>query len=312
MQEDAASTESSGPRSTSRLPRSEIAWAGWRMPVGEDWRPFKIEGGQARGSMMIGNGEQPIVRVQWSRAKEGNRFDAPAWIERRLKKIGAVPGANAPCPASLDRAAWVRDLATKGGTTRTIWYGYSAAARLMLELIVTSLTAEALRRDVFKSLVPRLKVSPPEAPSYWSVYGVGFACPVGFKLKQRHLYSGDIALRFEREKTSLLLRQVYPAGLAVSRRSASRWLRVGPFKERRRMRKAQNGPWRHASRKLEGVTQQGWKRLPPPLGFAAPRYSTAVAATDTALDRLLIAELQTRRPGDAATVAWAIERMNRG
>jgi hypothetical protein len=199
----------------------------------------------------------------------------------------------------------------KGGS-KTIWSGYAAEAGLLLEVIVTSLTEEPLRAAIFASLVPKINVSVRDKPCCWSMYSVSFMSPPGFELNKRHLFSGDVALQFSRgRKETLLMRQVYPAGLALSRRNLERWMESAPFGERRRLRAPVRVAWRRdAPRELEGIRQSGWKRLPSPLGRCAPRHSVAVAAVDKELDRLLIAERQNRRDDGGAEVDWVVESMN--
>ena len=127
-------------------------------------------------------------------------------------------------------------------------------------------------------------------------------------LRRRHLFSGDVALSFARGSESLLLRQVYPAGIAVQRRPLERWLRLPPFTERRR-------PPREALeterfRGFDGLLRRGWRRLPSPMGWCSPRFATAIAVVDRERDRLLISELLTKREHCADLVRRSISEMN--
>jgi hypothetical protein len=127
---------------------------------------------------------------------------------------------------------------------------------------------------------------------------------------ERHLFSGDIALRLENDSESLLLRTVYPAGLALSRRKLPKWLDASPFLERRKNRNTETQEWRSDAPKLKGVLRTGWKRLPFPLGWLKPRYCTAVVAVDKELDRLVLAEHRTPEPVSSETVIRAVQQMN--
>jgi hypothetical protein len=108
-----------------------------------------------------------------------------------------------------------------------------------------------------------------------------------------------------------VIRQLYPAGLAASRRTLDRWLEVPPFLDRRRVWKPGREAWRCRAG-VEGIRRCGWRRLPAPLGRVAPRYTTAIAAVDEGLDRLLIAEHQAREQNGADAAEWTVGRMNEG
>lgn len=291
--------------------RSLIAWAGWRLSVPEAWRPLKMTGDPAKGTMMIGDAERPIVLVQWWRPRK-TVFDADKWFDQRFRKLGAHPTPGAPAPAGFTKTAWEPELATREGSSKTVWTGYSAEAGLVVEVIVTSLTEEWLRRSIYKTIVPGMTVSREDEPCCWSMYNVSFMSPPGFELELKHLFSGDVALKFKRGRgMTLLLRQVYPAKLAVSRRSLERWLEATPFIERRVLKSPAREAWhRDQPRRLEGIRQTGWKRLPAPLGRCAPRHSTAVAAVDGEMDRVLLAELQCPADAGGAEADWAVEKMN--
>jgi len=298
-------------KETSGGNRSLIAWAGWQINVPESWRPLKIQGDPAKGTMMIGDAEQPIMLVQWWRPRR-SVFKVEKWFEQRFRKLGAVPTQGAPAPERFSKTAWEPELATREGTSKTIWSGYSTEAGLLVEVIVTSLTEERLRKSIFKTIVPGMVVTGEDEPCCWSMYNVKFMSPPGYELKMKHLYSGDVALQFVRGRTStLLMRQVYPAKLATSRRSLERWLEASPFTERRTLRSPVKETWhRNEPRKLEGIRLTGWKRLPAPLGRCAARHCQALAVIDKEMDRVLIAELQSQKDTGGREADWVIEKMN--
>jgi hypothetical protein len=263
--------------------------------------------------MMIGDAENPVMRVQWRRVSEkGGAFDAGKWLERRFKKQKITPSPNPPAPARFAETAWAQDVEVRQDEQKTLWYGYSRAAGLLVEIVVTSLTDKRLRKEIFKTVVPGMKVSAPDEPCRWALHDVGFTSPPGFEIGRRRLNAGDIALELRKGKRErLLVRQLYPAGLAVSRRTLDRWLEVPPFLERRRAWKPGREDWRSRAG-VEGIRRCGWRRLPAPVGRFAPRYTTAIAAVDEGLDRLLIAEHQARRQDGADVAEWTVGRMNEG
>ena len=287
---------------------SEIAWCGWRIRVPLEWRPLKIQGEFRKGSMMIGDGEQPRLLVQWRRVKDDG-FDVQRWFRERFSRQRAMPEPGAPCPPGFDASAWARDFEVREGEAKSMWYGYSRTAGLLLECVTANLTSAVARNPVLGEVLPALSVSGRDEPIRWSLYDVVFVSPPGFELVRRHLYSGDIALGLAGgDQEELLLRQVYPAGMALSRRSLQGWLETSPFTERRQAPAAMPEKWERKG--PGGIVRSGWRRLRFPLGWCNPRYSTAVAAVDGTLDRLLIAEYRTRREHDQATVRWCVENMN--
>ena len=284
-----------------------IAWCGWSLPVPEDWRPLKIEGGHTKGSMMIGDGRRPILLVRWMRIHNQPRFDMQRWLAARFRKQGMTQDDGAPQPAAIDHASWTCDTADPKGGRKTTWYGYASKSRLILELVTTDLTEPAVRDEIFAARLPRLVVAADDEPCSWNLYGISFASPPGYVLTRSHLFSGDVAIALARgRKDTLLLRQVYPAGLAVERRKLDRWLQTPPFTERRFWKKQllTNKAPTPGTR-----TFRGWKRLRSPIGWCAPRFSTAIATLDEALDRLLIAEHQTTGEHSMDTVEWALLEM---
>lgn len=290
-------------------PPSAIAWCGWRIDGPDAWRPLKITGDPAKGSMMIGDGERPVLFVQW-RQVGARGFDADTWLSRRFRKLRALPDTKAPRPRGVETAAWVREIELREGQSKSVWCGYSRAAELLLELVTTNVTGHLDNRETLEQVLPTLSVSGHTEACLWSLYGVGLLSPPGFKLVRRHLFSGDIALGFKRRgREGLLLRQVYPAGMAVSRRPLERWLKMPPFTERRRPPKRAPQAW--SQQGLEGMARTGWRHLPSPMGWCNPRYATAIAAVDAGRDRLLIAERVSPREHGVDLVTECILNMNR-
>jgi hypothetical protein len=208
----------------------------------------------------------------------------------------------------------VVDLELKQSERTTAWYGCSVREAMLMQVVVTDSVDEPTRRFILKRLLPGLRVAHRDQSSTWRLYDVGFEIPSGYQLRQRHLFSGDIGLRFEHEDglRRLLVRQVYPAGLALSRRSLDGWLAIPPFTDRRRAWRAENESMAlpAGSRFSAGLCRRGWRRYPSPMGWLKPMYTTSVGLHDRGLDRLLLVEHQARRadigPGQALEVANAM------
>jgi hypothetical protein len=164
-----------------------------------------------------------------------------------------------------------------------------------------------------ETLLPGVRCSKASDATRWAVFDVSFVSPPHFDLVERHLYSGDIALRLAARQEGLILRQVYPATTALARRPIARWLRASPFKEHRRLRgKTPPQKWtvHRGGYALAGVKSHGRKKLAFPLGWAAPRYHVAAAVAEEALDRLLIADHSSARDLGDRVVRKALQDMN--
>ncbi len=280
---------------------STIAWCGWSIPVPEEWRPLKIEGGWSRGSMMLGTEGAPIVLIKWWRPEE-KRFDAERWMTRRFKALGVLPDDDAPCPAGFTPTGWIANLQRKEGVGKTVWYGYAPDAGVLIECISTSEVDRPLRDRFFGSLLPELAASPATAPVTWSLFSTTFTSPPGYTLTRHRIALGDIALELCHENGQrLILRQVFPATLATQRRKMEQWLDSPPFMERRHLRPERT------HRDGTSLQQHGWKRLPSPMGWLTPRYCTRMA--HIANDRLYLAESQSRTPDDAVICTEAVDAM---
>jgi hypothetical protein len=294
--------EADTPHSALRIPHSSVAWCGWALPVPEEWRPLKIEGSWAKGSLMLGTEGEPVVLVKWWRPEE-KRFDAEQWMARRCKALGALPDEHAPTPVGFCPALWVVNLQRREGEGKTVWYGYAPEAGLLIECISTSEVDQALRDRFFGDLLPRLTATPLTEPVTWSLFSTAFTSPPGYTLTGHRIALGDIALELhDADGRRLILRQVFPAKLAMQRRQMEQWLDSPPFMERRKLRRPER-----ADRDDTSLHQRGWKRLPSPMGWFKPRYCTRMARV--ANDRLYLAESQSQHAVETNLCAEAIGTM---
>jgi hypothetical protein len=292
-----------------------LAWANWQLTMPGAWHPLKLTGTQQKGQMIVGNHEGPLFIINWEQTPTASH-DGAKWIAGRLKKLGVRPAEDPPAKAHFTECGWARDVQTREGNESTQWLGYSQPARLLIGFTVNSMIPKASRNQVIRQVLPTLTTSAIEEDTIWAMHNVSFRSPAGFELSQRKLFSGDIALEFSKGKhEELMLRQVYPAELALQRRHMEKWLECYPFKQHRRLRRRtlKTDPWQCPQRPdLVGLQRSVWKRLPSPLGVWAPRQCLALAAHDRGLDRLLIVEHMARKEPDPAIRAAAIAGMNRG
>lgn len=264
-----------------------LSWQGLEVPIREDWRPLRIEGGHQSGSITIGDMNGPIFQLRWLRPPKG--YDGKAWIEgRRQRTAGGQKSARPPRPAGFSHVSWIKDLSIREESQKTVWWGCAKTSEVLVEILLTNLCDPAANRWFVTAALPKLKAFPPAGECRWQIYSSRFVIPSKFVLSRKRLAAGDIALEFTRAThEKLIVRQVFPAGLALQRRSLSGWLTDRAFKESRRLRKEAEDAG--GDRR---VKWSGWKKLPMPLGWIMPRRCEAVVVLDTDLDRLLIAELE--------------------
>lgn len=265
---------------------------------------------------MVGDVAQAVFQVKWWRPK-GRRFDPQAWIGDRVKKWSVEAVTKGPRPKTFSATAFLADVPSKGGGSRAIWYGCSSAGDLVLEVAVNKGVDARTQRTALRKVLPAFRAAAPDSETKWAIYDVGFIAPRGYRIRDWKLYSGDITLRFVNsgDKSTLVLRQVYPAATALERRELNRWLRRFPFKEHRRYRPAApNDPWcvELGARRWQGVKRRGRKQLAFPLNWVGRRHSVAGGVTDPELDRLLLVECDTKSGNGESVARAAIRHMNWG
>ena len=276
-----------------------IAWCGWQLPALPDWRPLRILGDWADGEMMIGNADEALFRVKWSRPKT-RHFDAAARLAKITQRLAAAEQSLAHA-AGLEPVAYFPDVPAKDHTARGLWYGYAPAAALFVEITINRSVAGPALRFIEREMLPHLTVTGKEEATRWALYSVSFTTPAGFALREWKLFPGDIALLLTNAgKERLVVRQVYPATTALARRHIERWLTHSPFREHRRYRPTAT----------TGLVQHGRKRFPIPFHWIAPRRSVAGAVRDEALDRLLLAQLDVTGNDGEERLAAVFRGMN--
>jgi hypothetical protein len=274
-----------------------LAWCGWQLQIPLEWRPLRIDSGWVRGSMLVGTADAPLLQIKWWRPHR-KRFKALAWIQSRIKSVAASGAVVNPLRAQgegFQTLVSAVDNNPRRKRNRVLWYAHAPAANLIVELVANAAAAPDAIAQVTERIVPSLAASGLDAPTRWAVYDVSFESPPQFAVASIKMLAGDIALElFERKhKSRLVLRQIYPARLALARRDICQWLESSHFKEHRKFKlSAEIKPWhlQKDGRILEGILRRGHKRLPVPLGWCAPRRSAAAALNDAKLGRLLLAE----------------------
>lgn len=304
----------STPRKHETAERLPLAWAGWSLRVPEEWRPLKIAGGARQGAMVVGDSAEATVQIKWWRPP-GSSLRAERWVKARLRRLGASTPLDWAASDSFTHALWVCEPGESSGPGRSLFCGYAPRAELLLELTINTAASESARRVSELEVLPSLTTVPRDEPTPWAVFDSSFLTPPGHDLARHRLNIGDHAVAVASPNgTRIIVRQVYPADLALARRDPEDWLTFGPFKEHRRFRRTRDiGAWSVEARgkAFEGLRREGAKRFASPLGWLAPRHSTAAVVRDPILDRLLIAEVDSPTEPDAGLLRTLIADMNR-
>jgi len=295
--------------------QTPFAWMGWSAQLARDWRPLRFEGEWDKGLVIVGDGHRVAFQAKWWRPGT-KRFDAGRWIARRLRRETGQSQTDAPAPqpTGFENVAWSASDESKG-RRRGVWYGYAGHARLVLEVVVNGTAPRDIRDEVEHGMIPSLHAWRPDEPTRVAVFGASFGMPAGFRVQAWKMMLGDIALQLcsADRRCTIVVRQVYPAKLALARRDLRRWLAETPFREHRRFRAggdAETVGVTVGGRRLPGLCRRGRKRLPFPLGAIGPLDSIAVAVHDAGADRLLIAEVDSRNGTSDDTAVQAIRGMD--
>ncbi len=283
-----------------------LAWQGVEVLLMNDWRPLRFEGNHFKGSFTVGDQDGAIFILRWIHPPK--KYKASDWIEKRQKSVAAGQvSENPPRPARFETSSWIKSLAVREEAEKTVWWGYSSDCSVLIEVILTNLTDRKKNDWFIKYSLPKLKVFSQNEKWLWQIYSARFLIPAGYILNKHRLSVGDIALDFFKNKSDrLLVRQVYPAKLALERRSLPAWLRDEVFKRHRKFKVINDDK----NIKLKSK-KTGWKCLPFPLGWISPHACERLIVEDRDLDRLYIVDAEWRKSSNAFEVDSLITEMGK-
>ncbi len=286
-----------------------ISWHGFSMPIMPEWRPLRIEGGFQKGSMSIGDISSPLFEIRWMRPGAAD-FDGRSWINGNIKNSELKSASSPPHPNGFSSVGWIRGFEEKDSGKKTVWWGYSVDGQLLLEIIISEIMDNSSYRWIISEALPSLKVFRPGEEWIWRIFSSQFKVPAGFILERHRLNNGDMSLCFMRGKRErLVMRQVYPADLALSRRPLEKWFDAPPFKEKRKFKLESDAD---GSLEKNRFTVNGWKLIPFPLGFIMPRKCRRIAVVDDATDRIFLVEYEYSEDASGESADNAVKAMSGG
>jgi hypothetical protein len=175
----------------------------------------------------------------------------------------------------------------------------------LLEIVYQTRVASHVLRD---QILPGISDQPIDGEQHWSIFDLSCTVAPGWTLKSQRLNAGDLTLSFVRKNDVLIVRQLAPATLALSRQPLERWL------------DAQQQIWKKTYRlkgRIEGIDggiedqQLVARAIPRRRRFFMARWiareRVTLAAHDTTRDRIVIVDAPTIELAlrTLATIGWA-------
>jgi hypothetical protein len=207
-----------------------LAWAGLLLSLPEDYRPARIEGGHNKGLMLLADDERARLVLAWATVTR-KQFDAAEFCKEKLLSLFDAK-------AGVSQASLVR-VGNNRGFTTMFWahskeeqkiraVGYCPQTGRVVDCLYHTGTA---RQDLAftQGLLEGIADQPVDQDYQWAVLGSSFHVPGGLRYLESTLNLGDQTIRFigaRRESLGpvLVVRQVYPAALAMGRQPMEEWL----------------------------------------------------------------------------------------
>jgi len=214
-----------------------FGWAGFLLDLPESFKLLHVKGEHARGHIRLVDSQQIRLEVAWATVTKKN-FNAEVFIRRQLKRsLTSVPNraqrqrgaelasqAIDPLLPGFVPALTVSD--PESGHDRLV--GYCPETHRVFEFVYRhgSPAENTLYRDgVLHSFIDQ----PLDRPMKWAFFGVSFTAPPTFGFGVAKLNLGDMQVQLLVRGTDLtgpglLIRQIYPAKLALTRMPLEKWI----------------------------------------------------------------------------------------
>lgn len=232
-----------------------LAWQGWRLPVPREWNVVRIEGDWARGMLLLADLQRPRMGLRWDSLCAAGDV-AVAVRSAMSAEVGAATGEKATrVVTGTDWSCAMLHLEAEL-PGRDVWIGHSTVSGRIAQL---SFPVEARRDRAARELPDNLADTAESDETAWSILDLSCAAPVGWKLASHQLMAGDLRLTFARGSDRLLIRQIAPARLALSRQSIDKWIAQHPL-DRRRTDRSRGEP-ASISAQIHGRTVAGMRQV---------------------------------------------------
>lgn len=284
-----------------------LAWQGWTLTVPATWNPVKVDGDEHEGSLLLADLHAARLGLRWKTA--GRRVDSADWADRAMRgEVGKLAAAEARDYVMPDGGTWAvsrlyQDPKPPG---RDVWAGHSRHSNRLLEVVHHAERRDPLFTD---SVLPSLTDTPTDAAKRWAIFDLSFVTPPGTRVQWYRFNAGDLAVGLSTNKRLTVVRQIGPAGLALSRQALPLWLtQMQPVVRRlyHRIDRPESATLALPGRTLDGL--RGTLHRKRRLWWLWPvaKQQTVLAFHDPVRDRLLIgqSENESALRDVLATVGW--------
>ena len=198
-----------------------LSWHGWQFALPQDWNPVKIEGDWHKGSLVIADFHATRLAVRWQ-AASGRKFDAPRWTQQAIAaEVGQLMLAQSTPFVPGKGFSVGRLFVEPQPPGRDVWVGQSTVTNRLIEIVYQTKIVSRLLRD---TILPSISDQPTGGPTHWAIFDLSCTAPAGWTLKSQRLNAGDLTLSFGMKNDVIIVRQLAPATLALSRQPLEKWL----------------------------------------------------------------------------------------
>lgn len=205
-------------RQSSISNRQCIAWHGLNLHVPDTWNPVKIDGDYDAGAILLADMQDPKLGIRWKKVKKAKVLDSIRAEVGQLAAEEAVKQSMSQSDVWSDSTVYIEP----DPPGRDVWAAYSQQSSRVVQVVYHAKQRDRVLRE---SILPSLTEDGQDEPKRWSIFDVSCQTPADLKLQWYRLNAGDMTLMFTGPKrTSLQLRQIAPAQLALARQKMLEWL----------------------------------------------------------------------------------------
>lgn len=279
------------------------------MYVPASYRPTKIGGDAKTGNISLGDSDRTRLVISWATVRPF-RLNPDRLVRRQLRRgltrrgakklLGEIEVVTNP---TIDPMYVVDD--DQGGLSRCV--GYSSISGRLIDLRYyqgNRREDQVVRNQVFARVVDQ----PLDQSQRWAFFDVSFVAAAGMQYEKAQLNIGDMGLWLAGQskrrwwRAASMVRQIYPAELALKRQPLSKWMDQLLAEQQREYRLPRS--MRRGKRKYDtlmtplgqGVSSQTRLRQGlRPVMWRAASYRRHWLIHDQAANRLVILQVTDQR-----------------
>lgn len=264
----------------------DFGWQGIRLRVPGEWELGKVDGDANSGYARLDDAEMVRAEVEWRTAPaRGVRRPVADLVDRYLEQLQKKADKADMGFVTERRAKFLTDKRwLEGSEYETfIWeadfraYNLARACpdcgRIVLLRILAHKGQNA--EQLVNEVLPTLEDHPRDEAAFWSLYGLTFHTPDGFKLTEHELKSGHIKLIFEKDggRHTVRVHRLSMAHMLLRDTDLGSWYSSFFRKDLRDVRhEVAIGMHRgHEGLRVGGRPRSRWRQILRPLPLVNPR-----------------------------------------